>query len=293
MADFRCDQAAGLRRLIAPRVLRVVTFASGTAGAGKTTIVANVAVALARQGQEVLIVDENDPAHQGAFFGLRATGDLLQVINRQRDLEAVMFSPMPGLSILPAGQAARQLGRLSTRQRQAMQEGLHALAPDVILIDADPEYGQRVSPWELASSEVVMVVSASGAAITEAYARIKKISLAFSRRCFRILVNRARQPEEGRRIFDNLQKVAAQRGIARLEYGGALPLDTRVKQVGQLFLPIVETLPEASFSDALKTFASHLLHWPAPDCENVRGVEQFIEQLLHFCHPITSDALST
>lgn len=283
MADFRRDQAAGLRQLLTPRPLRVITFASGAPGAGKTTVIANVATILAHQGQEVLVVDENEPSHLGAFFGFRATGDLLQVINRQRELEAVIFSPSPGVSILPAGAAAQQLGHLSENQRCALQDGLQQLVPDVILVDANPERQQGFSPWGLAASEVVMVVSASGEAITEAYAFIKKISLAFSRRRFRILVNRARKQKEGAQIFENLKTVAAQHGVAHLEYGGALPFDASVKQVGQLSLPIAATLPEAPVSRALRKFSGDLLHWEISGNEGSSGVEQFIEHLLHCC----------
>jgi flagellar biosynthesis protein FlhG len=282
VADFRCDQAAGLRRLLTPRALRVVSFASGAAGVGKTTVVANTAVALARQGLEVLVVDENAPSDLGAFFGLKATGDLLQVINRQRELESVLFSPLPGLSILPAGEAAQQLGRLSERQKKGLRESLHALVPDVILIDATLARDQGFSPWGLAAGEVVMVVSASGEAITEAYALIKKISLAFSRRRFRILVNRVRQPEEGRRIFANLKTVAAKSGVAHLEYSGVVPLDTALEQVGRLVAPVVDLLPDAPAARALSAFASALPHWPGIEGEPAGGVEQFLEHLLNF-----------
>ncbi|MDR2678487.1 MAG: AAA family ATPase [Zoogloeaceae bacterium] len=282
MADFRCDQAAGLRRLLTPRALRVVSFASGAAGVGKTTVVANTAVVLARQGLEVLVVDENAPSHLGAFFGLKATGDLLQVINRQRKLESVLFSPLPGLSVLPAGEAARQLGHLSERQKKGLRESLHALVPDVILIDATLARDQGFSPWGLAASDVVMVVSASGEAITESYALIKKISLAFSRRHFRILVNRVRQPEDGLRIFANLKSVAAKSGVAHLEYGGVVPLDPALEQVGRLVAPVVELLPDAPAARALRGFASILPHWPKIEGEDTRGVEQFLEQLLNF-----------
>jgi flagellar biosynthesis protein FlhG len=286
VADFLQDQAAGLRRLFNPQQLKVVSFASGTPGVGKTSVVANVAVALARQGREVLVVDENTgAAHMGAFFGIHPEGDLLQVLNRKRALEQVMFCPLPGVSVLPAGMAARQLGRLSAPQQQAMLEGVNALEKpvDVILVDTSPEHDHGFSPWGLAAGEAVMVVSGSGASITDSYALIKKVSLAFARRHFRILANRVRSPEEGRTIFANLKKVAAQRGIAQLEYGGAVPLDTHLKQLGPLCQPIVATLPDNEAAIALKNFATALLAWPRAGFDN-GGVEQFFQQVLHCCH---------
>jgi flagellar biosynthesis protein FlhG len=282
VADFRLDQAAGLRRLFDPRRLRIVTFASGTPGVGKTTLVANVAVALARQGQEVLVVDENSGARQmGAFFGISPSGDLLQALNRKLNLEDVLFCPAPGVRVLPAGRAARQLTCLSAAQRQAMLEGVNGLARpvDVLLVDSSPDHARGFSPWGLAAGEAVMVVSGSGASITDAYALIKKVSLALHRRHFRILVNRVKSASDGQTIFGNLKTVAASRGVARLEYGGAIPLDHSVKQLGELCQPIVEALPENPAALAFRDFATRMLTWAEAEYEH-GGVEQFIEQLL-------------
>jgi flagellar biosynthesis protein FlhG len=50
VADFRGDQAAGLRRLLQlSDRLRVVTFVAGRVGVGKSITVANVAASLAGQ----------------------------------------------------------------------------------------------------------------------------------------------------------------------------------------------------------------------------------------------------
>lgn len=135
-----------------------------------------------------------------------------------------------------------------------------------------------------------MVVSGSGSSITDSYALIKKVSLAFARRHFRILVNRVKTREDGLTIFGNLRKVAAQRGIAQLEYGGAVPLDDSLKQVAQFCQPIVSTLPEAPAAEALREFAADMLDWPSAEYEN-GGVEQFIQQLLHLSHRITPRVL--
>ncbi|MDR1349309.1 MAG: AAA family ATPase [Zoogloeaceae bacterium] len=294
MADFCVDQAAGLRRLFTQRQLRVVTFASGASGVGKTTLVANVAVALARQGEEVLIVDENSGArHMGSFFGVQPAGDLLQAVNRQLTLEDVLFSPAPGVRVLPAGRAARQLTRLSPAQQQAMLEGVNALAEpiDVILVDSSPDHAHGFSPWGLAAGEAVMVVSGSGASITDAYALIKKVSLALHRRHFRILANRVKSARDGQIIFNNLKKVAGERGVACLDYGGAIPADASLKQLGQLCQPIVEALPESPSALALKAFATHMLAWPEAEYEH-GGVEHFVERLLHSSHAPASNALA-
>jgi flagellar biosynthesis protein FlhG len=46
-----------------------VTFAAGSAGVGKSVLVANLAASLAGQGREVLVVDENTDHTIAAFYG--------------------------------------------------------------------------------------------------------------------------------------------------------------------------------------------------------------------------------
>jgi flagellar biosynthesis protein FlhG len=267
--------------MFASRQLRVVTFASATAGIGKTTLVANVAVELARQGQEVLVVDENAERNLGVFFNMAQQGDITQVLRRRQSLEEILLSPFPGVRILPAGRAAWRLARLSPAEQEALKSGIQALSRpvDVLLIDSSPEHAEGLSPWGLAG-EVVMVVSGARDSITNAYAMIRKISISFARRHFCILVNRVRNVSGGQVIFGNLKKVAAERGIAKLMYGGAIPFDNTLKQLGQLCQPVVDALPDNPAAVALRGFAGRLCEWPAAEYES-GGVEQLVAQLLH------------
>jgi hypothetical protein len=120
VADFRSDQAAGLRRLLGGgQQLQVVTFVAGCEGVGRSVAVANIGVALARLGKEVLIIDEHASRDDiASSFGLMARYDLLNVVQREIGLPQVLLQPMHGLRILPAARAVKKLGRLSLPQQQ-------------------------------------------------------------------------------------------------------------------------------------------------------------------------------
>ena len=95
MADFRIDQAAGLRRLLGGSQLQVVTFVAGCEGVGRSVAVANLGVALARLGKEVLIIDENASTDDiAASFGLKAKHDLLNVVLRELPLAQALLQPL-------------------------------------------------------------------------------------------------------------------------------------------------------------------------------------------------------
>lgn len=292
MADFRVDQAAGLRRLFGGSQLQVIAFAAGCSGVGRSVAIANIGTALARLGKEVLVIDENGPGDDiAASFGLMARYDLLHVVQRERRLAEVLVEPLPGLRILPAARTARKLGKLTLAQQQAFLDAMAGLERpvDVILVDAAINHPQGFSPLALAAQETVIVLSGNSASITEAYALIKKVSQAFARKQFRILVNKVKSEPDARSIFDNIAQVAAQRRIARLEYIGSIPLDESLRQSAQLCRPVVMQAPEAASAQACREIAADMLYWPRAE-NDAGGVESFVQQLLHLSQRIPTIA---
>lgn len=294
MADFRVDQAAGLRRMLGggPQ-LQVVTFVAGCEGVGRSVAVANIGVALARLGKEVLIIDEHGPGDDvAATYGLAARFDLLNVVQREVSLPQVLIQPMPGLRVLPAAKAVKKLGRMSLPQQQTLLDAMSGLERpvDVILVDASLAHPGGFSPFGLLAQETVVVLSGSSASITEAYSLIKKVSHAFSRKHFRILVNKVRSLADARSIFDNIAQVAAQRRVARLDYVGAIPLDEALRQSALICRPVLMQAPDSASACAFREIASDMMYWQRSESE-AAGVEQFMQQLLHLSQRITPSVL--
>lgn len=293
MADFRVDQAAGLRRLLGSGQLQVVTFVAGCEGVGRSVAVANIGVALARLGKEVLIIDEHSSRDDiASAFGMQALHDLLNVVQRELSLPQVLLQPMHGLRVLPAARAVKKLGRLSLTQQQTLLDAMSGLERpvDVILVDASLAHPHGFSPFGLASQEAVVVLSGNSASITEAYSLIKKVSQTFARRHFRILVNKVRSYPDARSIFENIAQVTAQRGIAQLDYAGAIPLDESLRQAAQLGRPVLIQAPDSASAAAFRDIASDIAYWQRSDSE-AGGVEQFMQQLLHLSQRITPNVL--
>ena len=281
MPEFRGDQAAGLRRLLGRPSLRIVTFAAGSIGVGKSVAVANLAASLARQGREVLVVDENTEDGIAAYYGVLARYDLQQVIDREKSLSEVILPVAPGIRVLPVARVVRHLARLSDAEQRILLGCLNEIGPpaDVLLVDASLDHPLGFSPLGLAAHETVIVVSPSSAAITEAYALIKKVSLGYARQDFHILVNKARAAREARAIYDNIARVTGSRGLARLDYAGYVPVDEHLRQASRLCQPVSALFPDSPAAKAYQTVANDLLNWPGADDE-IGGLEHFVQQLL-------------
>lgn len=218
------DQADGLRRLFGNRVPQVVAFASGREACGRTTLVVQTAAALAAAGHGVVIVDENPaPDNALAAFGLAARHDFFHVVRGERTLANVAMAAAPLVRVVPAARAARELDRLSAAGQQRLETGLREMqqGASFILIDCANRRGGHLSAVSAASRHMVVVVAAQGAAITHAYALIKRIAQDHGRDSFQIAITRARSREEARAIFDNMRRVAQDHLDVRLDFLGA------------------------------------------------------------------------
>lgn len=283
MAETIHDQAEGLRRLLVQDFLRVITVASGSTGAGRTTAVINLAAAMAGDGKNVLVIDENaDARNISATLGISAHRDLLDVIRRDKALDEVIISRPGGLFILPAGRGMRVLGKLSVGDRAHLIASFARLAQpvDIVLIDAAPGYSSPLLPLAFSTHEILVVVSPEPASITGAYALIKHISSHHQgKRDLHVLVNRARNETEARMIYDNMAGTARRYLRVALDFMGFVPQDNKLC----LERLVAGELPDSTSAAAFRHAAESLTHLTYQDAESRgegKGLERFVQCLL-------------
>jgi flagellar biosynthesis protein FlhG len=287
------DQAEGLRCLQAKEGVRIITVASGGSGVGKTSAVVNLAVALAKNGKDVLVLDEN-PCHNNvcANLGIKARYDLLHVINRDKTLEQVILRGPEGISILPALRGVNSLAKLQPAEQKRLIDCFDNLQKpvDVVLVDAAAGSTGHVLSMSLAAQEVLMVLSPSASAITGAYSLIKLMSQEYAKRHFRILVNKAGSETEAKAIFDNVY-LAAQRYLSvSPDFMGFVPLDNKLRRSAHLSRAVVEAFPASASAVSFRKLAAGLQHWSRAD-DYDGGMENFMQRLIRSSHlGVTSSA---
>ena len=279
MAEQIHDQADGLRRLLMPGFVRVITVTSGSAAAGKTTTVISLAAALAHAGKKVLIIDENVGAgNVCATLGLNAHRDLLDVIRRDKTLDEVIVASRDGIRVLPAGRGMMVLEKLSADDKAHLTSSFANIdgPVDVILIDSAPGRDSRSLPLALSSHEIVVVVSPDPGSITAAYALMKHISGHHeSKRHYHILFNKTAREGDARQIFDNMESVAKRYLAVTLQLLGFLPYDAK----HCLGRGLAEAHPDTHSGSVFGVAAESLVNWPCHDGEGP-GLERFMRSLL-------------
>lgn len=282
MARMTQDQAEGLRHLRVSDAVRIITVAGGRTGAGKTSVVVNLAMALAKNGKHVLVLDEN-PRHNNvnANLGLKARYDLLHVINRDKTLEQVILPGPEGISVLTAMRGIHSLAKLNHADQEWLIESFGRLPTpvDVVLADTAAGSAGHVLSLSLAAQQVLVVLSGAAASITDAYALIKIMSQEYAKRHFLVLVNKIGSEPEARAIFDNISQAARRHLSVTLDFMGCIPTDEKLRRSTQLCRPVVEAFPTSVSAAGFRRMADSLLRCPCPG-DYGGGVENFMQRLI-------------
>lgn len=283
------DQAAGLRNLGLFRTqdsARVLTIAGGKPRVGKTSIVVNLAAALAMSGRRVLLIDEN-PCHNNicTSLGLQARFDLLHAIHRDKRLDQVLLQGPENITVLPAMRGIQALNKLQPREEAWLIECFTQLTNDVdiVLIDTAMTGTSYVLPLSLASEHVVIVISGSAASLTGAYALIKIMNQEYAKEHFLILVNKADSEVESLTIYQNLYNVARQYLSVSLEYAGFIPSDEKLHHATQLCQTVQDAFPAAPAALGFRYLAHNILRASSPD-KHHSGMDNFMQRLIRTSH---------
>ena len=138
MHDGSLDQAAGLRRLSAPRSAKVIAITGGKGGVGKTLTAVNLGAALARLGRNTMLLDADfGLANVDVLLGMKARLNLEHVVSGQCALEDVVLTASSGLRVVPASSGSINMASMSRLQHAGLIGAFSQLMEplDVLLVD--------------------------------------------------------------------------------------------------------------------------------------------------------------
>ena len=276
------DQAEGLRRLLLRPSLRVLTVVGARKGLGATSVAVNLAAALASAGKQVLILDEN-LAHDNVanVLALKPRYDLLNAIRDDMPLCDIMLHAANGVHVLPVAKAMQALPGLNEAERQRLLQSLTAasMCMDVVLVDATPD-GHSVCASLSGDEPLLLVLNATADGITESYALLKQMAAQYGRTAFDLVVNKARNPQEARTVYENMAQVAQRHMQVQLKYLGSIPQDEQLASASRLNRPLLEVFPQAAAAHAFIKLARSLLLLPAAETNGSNALNQVMQRLL-------------
>ena len=255
---------------------RVLSITSGKGGVGKTAVVSNVAVALAKQGKKVLIIDADlGLANIDVVLGISPEYNLNHFFNGERTLEEVMVEGPYGLKILPAGSGVQQYTRLDGQLKMRLIDSLDALEEhfDVVLIDTEAGISDNVTYFNVAAQDILVVTTPEPTAITDAYALMKLLSTQYHQKRFLLAVNSVRGADEGLDVFEKLTMVSGRYLDIFLDYLGCIPFDRKMHESVRQQQVMVDLYPDHKVTKSFNELAENLIDVPADN--QAQGTLQF------------------
>lgn len=257
---------------------RIIAVASGKGGVGKTSITANVGVALAKMGKSVIIVDTDmQMANLGLMLGMEGRPITIQdVLVGEASLTDAIYDGPGGVKFVPAGLSIDKYRRIDEEKLVDVIKEL-AKKADIVLLDTAAGVGSDVLTTLHAATEVLVVTMAESVAVADA---LKLIMIA-ERRLGLDITGVVIEMYKG--MKQEMTSKEIQKAL-QTEVIGVIPEDPRFRECSLDGFPVVMKYPTSEGGKAVINLAARLIGVPAPMVEADRKLGLW-DMLIAFIRP--------
>jgi len=241
---------------------RTIAFTSGKGGVGKSNLVLNTGLLLARQGRRVALLDGDlGLANLTVLMGQAPKYDLRDVIAGDKRIREIVMEGPNGLLVIPAGSGVAELASLSEADRSGLFEQLHDIedAVEFLLIDTGAGISDTVLSLILASDESVVVTQPEPTALADAYALMKVVIQQFPAYPFHVLINMVRDGRQARQVQRSLAEILTRFLGYTPGDAGFVVMDSWVAQAVVQQVPFTVLAPRAPASRCIEDLVGRLL----------------------------------
>jgi len=238
---------------------RVIAITSGKGGVGKTNIVANLGFALSRLGKKVLMLDADlGLGNLDVLLGLAPKYNLSHVISGEKSIQEIILKGPGNVEILPASSGIQELTQLSKQQKIQILTKLDLLIKsfDILLIDTAAGISTNVLDFNATAQEILVVVCPEPTSLTDAYALMKVLSMKYSKKHCKLLVNQVASDQEGREIYRQLNLVTERFLDISVKYFGCVLFDKKVTKSVRRQQIVLELYPDSPASKCFGVLAN-------------------------------------
>jgi len=232
---------------------RIIAVVSGKGGAGKTTFVSNLGIALTKMGKNVIVLDANlTTPNLGIHLGIPLYPITLHdVLKGRANIRDAIYDHDSGLKVIPAGISLRDLRGVDSRDLPTVLLDLLGSA-DIILLDAAAGLGREALAAMEAADEMLIVTNPDLPSVTDAL-KAAKLAEQLGTRTLGVVVNKvsgSKHEMKRDEIMGMLDEIALI---------GEVPMDENVQRAIAARVPVVHHKPGAKSSHAFSHVAARLI----------------------------------
>ncbi|MCL2720338.1 MAG: MinD/ParA family protein [Treponema sp.] len=212
---------------------RIITVTSGKGGVGKTNLSVNMALAFARLGKKVIVMDADlGLANVNVMLNMIPKYNLYHVIKKQKTIREILVETEYGISIVAGASGFSQIANMGEEDRRDFISELETLSnADIIIIDTSAGVSSNVLDFIAAADDAVIITTPEPTAITDAYGIIKIIATEYDsiNVGLKLVVNRAKGAAQAKSVADRMINIAGQFLNLKVDYLGFIYDDTSVQ----------------------------------------------------------------
>ena len=230
---------------------RVIVVSSGKGGVGKTTLVANLASALAEFNRSVIAVDCNmTTSNLGIHLGIPMYPKTLQdVLNGKARIKDAMYFHPRGFRVVPSDIA---LSKSMVPKANDLIDVFYKLAgeTDFVLVDSAAGLGHEALASLDAADEVIIVTNPELPALSDAL-KLKKLASKFATHNIGVIVNKVKK-ESSEYHIDDIES------FLDAPILGVVSDDSAVRDAIAMKEPAVVSKPHSKASIQMKAIAAKI-----------------------------------
>ena len=270
----RADQARQLRGLVQQQQHRhlaadettataaVIAVTSGKGGVGKSSLALNLAIALARLGVRIGLLDASlGLGHLDLMCGLNGYWNLGHVLSGTRRLADITLDGPGGIHVVPGAGHLADVGNSEKGLGSDVAEQLASFeaAHDVLVLDTGHAGHPFVGRCLAAADSVLVVTTAEPTAIADAYATIKSMPRGTGTQLL-TLVNRVDSARAARDIHQRLARTTRIFLESEPSLAGWIPDDPEMARAIHDRTPMLVQAPDSPAGRAIGQLATRLVY---------------------------------
>jgi len=233
---------------------RVVSFASGKGGVGKTSLVSNLGVLNAQAGKKTLLIDADwSLGKLGIVLGARPRWTIDSVLQGKISLQEAIEPVRENLCLLGSPTGMMGFEELSEPMRNQLYFDLDTVVSDYDTVFLDHSSGIHwgVLQFASASHQHVIVTTSEPTSYTDAYAIMKILTKRFSIRNFGLVVTMSDSIQQSEGIIHRFKDVVHSHLDVRLEVLDIIQRETKLSEAIISQSPFVEKFPSHPLTSRL------------------------------------------